>query len=81
MLTLTKYEKTVIVGLRATHLSKGAVSTINTDSNNIIDIAKKELEEKSLPYIINRKFPDKKVISYKITDFKNIDELVPKTFQ
>ena len=78
---LTKYEKTVIVGLRANHLSKGATSDSSIDETNLIKIAEKELENKTLPYIINRKFSDNKVISYKISDFKTISELVPKTFK
>ena len=56
---LTKYEYTRILGQRAKQIEQGAQPFIKIDEN-IIDpylIAKKELENKKLPFIIKRPMP------------------------
>tara|TARA_B100000482_G_scaffold186950_1_gene165120 strand:- start:1297 stop:2208 length:912 start_codon:yes stop_codon:yes gene_type:complete len=56
---LTKYEYTRILGQRAKQIEQGAQPFIKIDEN-IIDpylIAKKELENKKLPFIIKRPLP------------------------
>ena len=56
---LTKYEYTRILGQRAKQIEEGAQPFIKIDQN-IIDpylIAKKELENKKLPFIIKRPMP------------------------
>ena len=55
---MTKYEKTRILGVRATQLSMNAPAMIEIDG--IIDplkIAMKELEQKKIPLIIRRFLP------------------------
>jgi DNA-directed RNA polymerase subunit K/omega len=57
---LTLYEKTKIVGLRANQLSKGARPFISVPKHitDVRDIARIELEQKRLPYIIKRPLPN-----------------------
>tara|TARA_Y100000310_G_C20218354_1_gene594601 strand:- start:116 stop:406 length:291 start_codon:yes stop_codon:yes gene_type:complete len=54
---LTKYEKTKIIGVRAQQIATG--SPVFTDVPkgmiSVIDIAKKELKERKIPFIIRRK--------------------------
>ena len=55
---ITKFEKTKIIGQRATEISMGAPPL--TDIIGIYDpveIAEKEYNEKKIPYIINRVLP------------------------
>ncbi len=55
---MSKYERTRILGVRATQLSMNAPSMIDVDG--IIDplkIAMKELEQKKIPLIIRRFLP------------------------
>ena len=57
---LTKFERTKIIGIRVKQLSLGAKPFISV-SENILDnfiIASKELEEKKLPFIIERPIPN-----------------------
>jgi len=57
---LTKFEKTKILGIRVKQLNSGAKPFISI-SENILDnfiIANKELEEKKLPFIIQRPLPN-----------------------
>jgi DNA-directed RNA polymerases I, II, and III subunit RPABC2 len=57
---LTNFEKTKIVGLRATQLSKGAIPFIAVPKHitDVKDIARLELEQKRLPFIVKRPLPD-----------------------
>jgi len=57
---LTKYEMTRILGQRAKQLNSGAASFVKIPPNIIegYEIAKMELEEKKIPFIIKRPLPD-----------------------
>lgn len=57
---LTHYEKTKIIGLRANQLSKGSAPFIAVPKHitDVRDIARLELEQKRLPYIIKRPLPN-----------------------
>ena len=56
---LTKYERARIIGARALQLSYGAPWFIPRDDlNNVIEIAKRELQAKALPISIRRQLPD-----------------------
>ncbi len=57
---LTLYEKTKIIGLRANQISKGSVPFITVPEHitNVKDIARLELEQKRIPFIIKRPLPD-----------------------
>ncbi len=57
---LTNYERTKIIGLRANQLSKGSVPFVAIPKHitDVRDIARLELEQKRLPYIIKRPLPN-----------------------
>jgi DNA-directed RNA polymerase subunit K/omega len=57
---LTLYEKTKIVGLRANQLSQGARPFISVPKHvtDVRDIARMELDQKRLPYIVKRPLPN-----------------------
>ena len=57
---LTQYERTKIIGLRANQLSKGSVPFISVPKyvTDVREIARMELEQKRLPYIIKRPLPN-----------------------
>jgi DNA-directed RNA polymerase I, II, and III subunit RPABC2 len=67
--TLTKYEKARILGARALQLSNGAQPMVKVDGiTDVMDIAKKELREYKLPFIIRRKYPDGSYLEIKCSD-------------
>lgn len=71
---LTKFEKTKILGIRVKQLNNGAKPFINIDEG-ILDnfiIAIKELEEKKLPFIIQRPLPNNTFEYWKISDLEII---------
>ena len=57
---MTKYEKTRVLGQRATQLDIGGKSLINVPDNiiNSYLIAEEELKQKKLPFIIKRPIPN-----------------------
>lgn len=60
---LTPYEKTKIIGFRANQLAKGAQLLINLESNqkhitDVLELARIELEQRRLPFILKRPMPD-----------------------
>jgi DNA-directed RNA polymerases I, II, and III subunit RPABC2 len=67
---LTLYEKTKIIGLRANQLSKGSVPFISVPKHitDVRDIARLELEQKRLPYIIKRPLPDGTFEYWRLSD-------------
>jgi len=59
---ITKYERATIIGTRSQQLALGCpplidMSSITTDS--VIQIAEQELEQKKIPFILQRKVADK----------------------
>ena len=72
MFHLTKFEKIRILGARATQISRGAQSTVNIQGlNTAIDIAKKELQEKKLPMIIQRIYPNGDIIEIPASEMES----------
>lgn len=67
---LTLYEKTKIIGLRANQLSKGSVPFISVPKHvtDVRDIARLELEQKRLPFIIKRPLPDGTFEYWRLSD-------------
>ena len=66
---LTKYERARVLGTRALQLSNGAQPMVKVDGiTDVMDIAKKELMEYKLPFIVRRKFPDGSYIDIKVSD-------------
>jgi DNA-directed RNA polymerase I, II, and III subunit RPABC2 len=57
---LTTFERTKIIGLRANQLSKGAAPFIIVPKHvtDVRDIARLELEQKRLPFIVKRPLPN-----------------------
>lgn len=56
---LTKYERAHILGVRASQLNGGAPPFVDIeDETDSLKIARKELEERKIPFIVRRKFPD-----------------------
>ncbi len=67
---LTKYEKTLLIGVRAQQLNKNALPTVDTSNmTRTVDIAEKELKERTLPLIIRRYLPDGTHEDWKIEEF------------
>jgi DNA-directed RNA polymerase subunit K/omega len=60
----TKYEQTALLGIRKQQLADGAVPLVDTKefipSNPLFleQVAKKEIYDRKLPFIIHRRFPD-----------------------
>jgi DNA-directed RNA polymerase subunit K/omega len=67
---LTLYEKTKIIGLRANQLSKGARPYIPVPDHisSVRDIARMELEQKRLPFIVKRPLPSGKYEYWRLSD-------------
>jgi DNA-directed RNA polymerases I, II, and III subunit RPABC2 len=67
---LTNYEKTKIIGLRANQLSKGSAPFVAVPKHitDVKDIAKLELEQKRLPFIIKRPLPNGKFEYWRLVD-------------
>jgi DNA-directed RNA polymerase I, II, and III subunit RPABC2 len=68
---LTKYEKVKMLGLRAEQIQRG--STVYIDMTtvpifNALVIAKLELNQKKLPFMINRKLPNGESEYWKLED-------------
>ena len=72
---LTKYEKSRILGLRISQLNNGARPLVELQ-NKVIDnhiIAKQELIEKKIPFIIMRPLPNGKKEYWKLQDLAIIE--------
>lgn len=67
---LTTFERTKIIGLRSNQLSKGAVPLINVPKHitDVRDIARLELEQKRLPFIVKRPLPNGTFEYWRLTD-------------
>lgn len=70
---MTKYELNQILGLRTTHLARGAPPFVETEMGKernmqLRAIALQELKEKKLPYIIKRPMPNGKHEYWNIND-------------
>jgi DNA-directed RNA polymerase I, II, and III subunit RPABC2 len=69
---ITIYEKTKIIGLRANQLSQGARPYIDMKEysyiTNVRDIARVELENKLLPFIVKRPLPNGKYEYWRLSD-------------
>lgn len=67
---LTKYEKTKIIGMRVKQLNNGALSYIPNNEKSIDNylIAVTELEQKKIPFIIQRPLPNNNFEYWKLQD-------------
>ncbi len=67
---LTKYERTRIIGQRANELSLGARAYIQVPDHvtDVREIARLELEQKRLPYIVKRPLPNGQYEYWRLSD-------------
>jgi DNA-directed RNA polymerase I, II, and III subunit RPABC2 len=67
---LTVYEKTKIIGLRANQLSQGSRAFISVPDHitDVREIARLELEQKRLPFIVKRPLPNGKYEYWRLAD-------------
>ncbi len=72
---LTRYEKAKILGVRAKQINNGSNIFVEVNKN-IIDghlIAKMELEQKKLPFIIRRPLPSGGSEYWRVSDLENVN--------
>lgn len=68
---MTKYERAHILGVRASQISSGAPPFVDIeDETDSLKIARKELIEGKIPFIIRRKFPDGTFEDWPICDLE-----------
>jgi DNA-directed RNA polymerase I, II, and III subunit RPABC2 len=67
---LTNFERTKIIGLRANQISRGSVPFVHVPKHitDVRDIARLELEQKRLPYIIKRPLPNGTYEYWRLSD-------------
>jgi DNA-directed RNA polymerase I, II, and III subunit RPABC2 len=67
---LTQFEKTKILGFRSNQLSQGARPLIQVPIHitDVMDIARLELEQKRLPFLLKRPMPDGTYEYYRLQD-------------
>lgn len=68
---LSKYEKVKIIGIRAEQIQRGASPLINVDTTgeiSPIEIAKEELKQRKLPFMVCRKLPNGNNEYWKLDD-------------
>ena len=73
---LTKYEKTRVLGQRAKQINAGAKPLIDTIPANAMDgyvIAKLELQQKKIPFIIKRPLPNGECEYWNLADLEWLD--------
>jgi DNA-directed RNA polymerase I, II, and III subunit RPABC2 len=71
---LTKYEKARIIGKRAMQISKGSPPLVEIDDlESPIDIAKKELMERKIPFIIRRPLPDGSYEDWRVDELRILE--------
>jgi DNA-directed RNA polymerase subunit K/omega len=67
---LTIFEKTKLIGFRANQLAEGGRPFINVPPHvtDVVEIARLELEQKRLPFILKRTMPDGTFEYWRLTD-------------
>jgi DNA-directed RNA polymerase I, II, and III subunit RPABC2 len=67
---LTLFEKTKLIGFRANQLAQGARPLVDVPPHvtDVIEIARIELEERRMPYILKRGMPDGTFEYWRLTD-------------
>ena len=68
---LTKYERTMVLGVRVKQLQLGAKSTVDTKNcSSEVEIAKKELNEKKMPLLIKRAVSPTQIEYWRLRDLQ-----------
>ena len=73
---LTKYEKTSILGQRAQQILNGSNILVDIKTlkiKNPLEIARKELQEGLIPFIVRRPLPNGTYEDWKVSDLKDIN--------
>ena len=72
---LTKYEKAKIIGIRAQQINSGSEPFITVDSNMIdgLTIAREELLQRKIPFIIRRPLPNGASEYWNINDLELLE--------
>jgi DNA-directed RNA polymerase I, II, and III subunit RPABC2 len=72
---MTRYERAKILGFRATQINSGADILIDIPDNIIdgITIARMELQQKKIPFIVRRPLPNGKSEYWDINDLEIIE--------
>ena len=71
---MTKYEKTRVLGQRATQISKGAIPLVDIgDLDDAMSIAEKELLERKIPLKIKRFYPDGQTLEIPVSSMDTIN--------
>ena len=67
---LSQYEKTRILGFRTNQLAQGSRAFVTVPDHivNTLDIAKMELEQRRLPFIVKRPMPDGSFEYWRLSD-------------
>lgn len=67
---LSKYEKVKILGVRSEQLQRGAIANVKIDPDNFVplEIAKRELDERKIPFMVVRKLPNGTKEYWKLDD-------------
>lgn len=69
MISITKYEKARILGLRAQQLSGGAKPQVSTEGlSSSMEIAEREYAEYKIPLSIVRRMPDGTQVVHRVRD-------------
>lgn len=74
---ITKFEKTRVIGLRATQLADGAPSTIDITKFpqpiSAMQIAEEEFRQKKIPLVIHRSYPGGKIKKIPVNDLMDLE--------
>ena len=68
---LTKYERTLVIGVRLEQLARGAPPYIDHKKHGlktIQQVAEKELQERVIPFMVQRTMPDGKLEYWRLSD-------------
>ncbi len=67
---LTKFERCKILGIRTEQISSGSTPLIELDNTetSAYEIAKKEFDQKKIPFIIRRYLPDNKYEDWRLNE-------------
>ena len=69
---LTKYERTLIIGIRSQQIANGAIPLVKVDKKHcdVSYISNKELTEHKLPFIIKRTINDNTTEYWRLSDLE-----------
>ena len=71
---ITKFERTQVVGIRASQIENGAIPLIDVPDNvhQSKEIAELEYQQRTIPLLVRRFLPDETYEDWRITDFINL---------